>query len=110
MQGYFYVIIKKKEKDMTALPKEKLEQLQAKAQKVRESALLVNAEIERAVKEEAPLKEEAIKIFGTDDLALIETKINLWEKENEALVEKYEAEINALELEVKVAQQKMASL
>lgn len=94
---------------MTTVPKEKLTQLQIKAQKVRESALLVNAEIERAVKEETPLKEEAVKLFETDDLPTIKSKIGQWEKENAEVVEKYEAEINALEQEVKAAQQKMAT-
>ena len=94
---------------MTNVPKEKLAQVQVKAQKVRESALLVNAEIERAAKEEAPLKEEAVKLFDTDDLELIESKINAWEKENAQVVETYEAEIQALDLKVKTAQQKIAT-
>lgn len=92
---------------MTIMPKEKLAELQIKAQKVRESALLVNAEIERAAKEEAPLKAEAIKLFATDDLSEIERTINLWEQENSQAVQKYEAELETLDLAVKSAQQKM---
>lgn len=80
--------------------KKKFEDLQVRAQKVNESAIKLNTQIENAQENLKKVKEAAQKKYGTSDLNELREMAIKWENENEEKVLKFEEQVINLEKEV----------
>lgn len=80
--------------------KKKFDDLQSRAQKVNESAIKLNTQIENAQENLQKVREAAQKKYGTSDLEKLKSMAEQWEKENEEKVFKFEEQVTSLEKEV----------
>lgn len=86
---------------MSAEQEKRFHELQAKNQKVMESAIRINAQIEHAQAELDKRKEAAQKKFGESDLDKLKQMAAQWRSENQKALDDYEAQLNEMEAEVK---------
>lgn len=80
--------------------KKKFEELQSRAQKVNESAIKLNTQIENSQENLKKVKDIALKKFKIDDLEGLQNKADEWIKENEEKVDTLENEVVSLEKKV----------
>lgn len=80
--------------------KKKFEELQSRAQKVNESAIKLNTQIENSQENLKKVKDIALKKFKTDDLEGLKNTADEWTKENEEKVANLEEKVVNLEKQV----------
>ena len=80
--------------------KKKFEELQNKAQKINESTIKLNTQIESGHEALKKVQELALKKYGTSHLEELKAMAQKWRDENEAKVSKFETETNEKEKEV----------
>jgi DNA polymerase III delta prime subunit len=85
---------------MSTEQEKRFQDLQIKNQKVAESAIKINTQIEHAQETRAKLQEAAQKKFGESDLEKLKEMAALWKKENEDRLNAFEQDINNLTIEV----------
>lgn len=85
---------------MSVEQENRFKELQARNKKVTEGAMKINTQIEHARETRAKLKEAAQKKFNESDLDKIKEMAALWDKENDAINDKLEQDINRVEAAV----------
>ena len=88
----------------------KLDELKSKAEKIKESTIKVNTEIEHAESDFLELKKTALAKYNTDNLEEIEKMLTSWVEENSKKMEKLEKDINDAAIELKEKQDKIAKI
>jgi hypothetical protein len=78
----------------------KFKELQTKSQKVSESAIKINAQIENAQQNHKKLQETAQLKFQTSNLDELKQLLANWKKENIERLTKFEADVNKVEADV----------
>lgn len=80
--------------------KQEFELIKQRSEKIKESAIKLNAEIEHNQREEERLKKELLAEFGSDNLEELEELVKSQDIENQAIYEKKLAQKEKLEQEV----------
>ncbi len=78
-----------------------IEQLTTRYTKLNETRITAESDLKHATKELSKLKQEALEIYGTDDISTLQEKLDEMRKSNEKKLNDYQNHLDEIETKLK---------